>query len=224
MIRLSRGLAPQALLDNWKEWTEEWTASRHGGPQRSDEWAATRFGSEQVRQALARDSHGKCMYCEGRMADVSYPNVEHIRPKARFDDAVFDWDNLGVACAVCNTSKGAQYDPTLPPVDPYREAPGEFLRAVGWYYFNWPGSDRGRLTIAMVQLNRGDLVESRKRLFLRIAALLDGARSASGSIRDLLMHQVEEAMMEDAEFSSMCRQMTTDLSEPHELEGKHHGA
>lgn len=211
MIHVSRGAEPSALAANWRAWTDAWVESKRGGPQLSEAWAADRYGDPDVRSALARDARGKCMYCEGRIKDVSYPHVEHYRPKGRYPELTFRWDNLGLSCSVCNVNKGDIFDKDAAPVDPYSENPSDFLRPLGWYVQNHLGNERGRVTVELMDLNRGDLLESRRAALLPLLKLLDVARSSSGSLREVALKEVRRAVAADAEFSFVCSQAARDL-------------
>lgn len=78
--------------------------------------AKTRFDSRsgrsnktfrQVRAALNDMCSGarRCMYCEDSVAD----EVEHIKPKNFYPEAVFQWENYLYACGPCNGGKSDKY-------------------------------------------------------------------------------------------------------------------
>ena len=60
-----------------------------------------------VRKTLARMCSGaqRCGYCEDSCAD----EVEHIRPKDLYPEAVFVWKNYLYACGPCNGPKSNRY-------------------------------------------------------------------------------------------------------------------
>ena len=73
-------------------------------------------GRSQIRDALARDFGPICVYCErpcsrptpsGNSPDEE--TIEHFRPRSRFPNLTFDWDNLVYACYRCNQRKGEQW-------------------------------------------------------------------------------------------------------------------
>ncbi len=103
-----------------------------------------------VKATLDRMCAGarRCGYCEDSMAD----EVEHIRPKDLYPEAVFAWTNYLYACGPCNGPKSNQFavfpegrvdpvevsrrrnDPVVPPlagdevlIDPRRDDPMEFM-------------------------------------------------------------------------------------------------
>ena len=79
------------------------------------------YGPKGVKDALKRDQHHKCCFCEARF-DANYKgDVEHFRPKGAvtFGDSkvlpgyywlAYSWYNLYYACADCNQyRKGSQF-------------------------------------------------------------------------------------------------------------------
>ncbi|MCK6576656.1 MAG: hypothetical protein L6Q98_00985 [Anaerolineae bacterium] len=105
---------------------------------------------QEIRGALTEMCSGanRCMYCEDSCAD----EVEHIKPKNFYPEAVFVWENYLYACGICNGGKNDSYavfddataqilpvsrkhgDPVVPPpagrdvfLNPRQEAPTRFL-------------------------------------------------------------------------------------------------
>jgi uncharacterized protein (TIGR02646 family) len=90
------------------------------------------YGHKTVKQALVDAQYGKCCFCESRVVDISYGDVEHFRPKAAFrqdenDDLTrpgyywlaYEWNNLFLSCQLCNQ----RYKKNLFPLaDPNRRA------------------------------------------------------------------------------------------------------
>ncbi len=66
-----------------------------------------------VRRTLSAMCSGsrRCMYCEDSVAD----EVEHIKPKDLYPDAVFVWDNYLYACGPCNGGKRNKFLVLVPP-------------------------------------------------------------------------------------------------------------
>ena len=69
----------------------------------------------------------RCMYCE----DSRGTDIEHFRPKSRFPQTTFSWENMLLACAGCNRKKVEQFplldsgEPAL--IDPTKDQPWEYL-------------------------------------------------------------------------------------------------
>ena len=68
-----------------------------------------RYRCREVVLALHSMQHGKCCYCEQSIGDRTHgKHVEHFRPR-RFQDLVYCWNNLLLACADCNGAKSAKF-------------------------------------------------------------------------------------------------------------------
>ncbi|MEO1542820.1 MAG: hypothetical protein AAFR75_02225 [Pseudomonadota bacterium] len=72
------------------------------------------YSHETVREALKEMFHGKCAYCESKIAGSSQTDIEHYRPKgsvSEFSDhpgywwLAMVWDNLVLSCMHCNQSR-----------------------------------------------------------------------------------------------------------------------
>src|SRR6266498_4297362 len=157
--------------------------------QRRYKWRAITSFPE-VRKAIIRLFSNKCAYCESLVG----PNIviDTFRPKngAVGLDGIFDpdhywwlayeWSNLYLTCTQCNTAKANRFpingsrsrirataqqisQEMYLLIDPCRDKPGEHL------IFTEDGhvvseTQRGTITIEVLDLNRGFLVEERKNL------------------------------------------------------------
>lgn len=148
-----------------------------------------------VRAALEKLFDGKCAYCETRIGVSGPMDVDHFRPKAGATDLsgaasldhygwlILDWDNHYSSCPACNRAKRALFPVDglrAPPItsldliiaserplllDPCRDDPEQHLE------FRPDGSvravsERGEVTIKVLNLNRGPLVDDRRRAYL----------------------------------------------------------
>ena len=113
------------------------------------------------KSALKEAGFDKCMYCESKISQVYFGDVEHIKPKSKFPELEFDWNNLGYACAKCNGAKGTTYYEKTPFINPYNEGPDNHIVAFGSLIKSKQGSERGEMTIKEIDLNRCELVERR---------------------------------------------------------------
>ena len=114
MKRLADKPPPAEVLQQLLAWQQEIDALGDFAAQ--VEAAKTRFDSRSgrtnktfraVRAALKDMCAGarRCMYCEDSCAD----EVEHLKPKNFYPEAVFAWDNYLYACGPCNGGKSDQY-------------------------------------------------------------------------------------------------------------------
>ena len=76
-------------------------------------------------------------------------------------------------------------------MNPYDESPGDFLVAVGCLIWSRPGSDRGKITVDLVDLNRPGLVEARKRRLRTVKHLAELVeRAKSGVARAAFLQEL----------------------------------
>jgi uncharacterized protein (TIGR02646 family) len=87
------------------------------------------------KEALRKSTAGKCMYCESKIEHNSYAHVEHIKPKKKFPELEFVWENLGFSCEVCNKKKWQKYNETTPFINPYNENPEDYLVFYKFYIY-----------------------------------------------------------------------------------------
>jgi 5-methylcytosine-specific restriction endonuclease McrA len=152
MIKLSRGPKPSILERNAATWTAEFTA--HVGPL-STMSATTRYRyrASEIKTAVKRDSHSKCIYCESCVSQVHPGEIEHILPASKRRDLVVDWDNLAFVCTECNREKSDYLEPELPLVNPYVDEPKEYLAFYGPIIHHRTGSARGEITVRRLRLS-----------------------------------------------------------------------
>ena len=154
-----------------------------------------RYGYGEVVEVLHRMQHGKCCYCEMCIAESrSGRHVEHYRPKSLFPALTYQWNNLLLACADCNSAKLDKFpysedrkplliDPSDPSADP--EDHIEFVVRSGQkgpHGIDWPvglavarnHSARGKATIETIKLWEGHHIGRRTETYkkLRLCYLL----------------------------------------------------
>lgn len=203
MIRLNKGEKPDVLEVNSGTWKDDLL----GYIQRNEKIpkiVGGRYNCTEVKQALKAESYSKCMYCESKVSHVSYEHIEHIKPKAKtkFPELTFEWENLGLACPVCNMNKSDEYDNELPILNPYTDSPEEFLLAAGPYIYARPGKPRGKLTEQLLGLNRIDLVEQRIERVETIRRLVDNyMNERNETLKKLLLKEVVQELKQDKPYS-----------------------
>jgi hypothetical protein len=175
MIRVDRGSPPAGFAGRAASWRRAYADEkrRRAGASPTEFWRRIRPRLREDAEALFQASHGKCAYCESRMAHVSRAQIDHYYPKASFPRRCFDWSNWLLSCGRCNDSKWASFpacdgEPCL--VDPGSEDPAahvEFRGAMAAYK-----SRRGEVTIDLVGLNRSPLEDERTRWLLQVEVLL----------------------------------------------------
>ena len=204
MIRLQKGGTPGVLTQHGAVWTAEFKAYRHGRagvPQA----AATRYRHPEIKEALRGETHDKCAYCESRFAHVAPGDIEHILPKAHFEDLVCDWDNLTLVCGECNRRKGDYGDAQIPLINPYADEPGAHLEAHGPLIQSKIGDVRGEATTFRIGLNRGPLLVQRAERIMKLSGLRLALEQAEPGERGVWLDQLRAEADDEAEYAFVVR-------------------
>lgn len=160
MIKLSKAEKPQILLDNGPNWTKVIVDKIAVGETPTDT-EKTRYRHPDIKAALVAETNGKCAYCESKVLHIHHGDVEHIYPKSLDPSKTVEWENLTLACEICNQNKSNR-DPYLQHIiDPYIINPGDHLTFAGALILS-KGSAHGTNSRAILDLNRGNLVERRQ--------------------------------------------------------------
>jgi 5-methylcytosine-specific restriction endonuclease McrA len=197
VIRLRKSKLPESLRKYAAQWTKELLSLLARNKKVPPE-LARRYNQPDVKDAATRDSFAKCIYCESKVLHVSFGDIEHMKPKKRFPELAYDWQNLGLVCTKCNNAKRDRYDDEVPPVNPYAEEPSDFLLPMGEWVWPRTGSDRGQETISLLTLNRAELIIERRRRMESIRLLaetLDRTRGdhARAALVDQLLREVDKS-------------------------------
>lgn len=123
MIAVSKPSTPPAVLQkNGATWTKALCEARKEHYDLEDQWEQSGcvgskpkkpaeanakndwYGHSEIRTALETLFHHKCAYCEGSVKGHEVLHIEHYRPQSIYPALAYDWDNLLVACGVCNRS------------------------------------------------------------------------------------------------------------------------
>ncbi|MFD5633596.1 HNH endonuclease [Streptomyces sp. NPDC127077] len=160
------------MLNRWTERVEQAGGDYAAA---SAQWAIAAAPKKHVKRLLGQMAYGaeRCMYCEDNLGT----DIDHVQPLAVAPLRAFDWLNHLLACSYCNShTKGRQYpcdaDGRSLLIDPSTEDPADHLvlRLAASVYD--PLSDKGRETIWVFRLNRGDLVQGRRLAFVTAQSLL----------------------------------------------------
>jgi len=156
----------------------------------------------EIKAAIKNDSSEKCIYCESKILHIYFGDVEHMKPKSKFPELEFDWDNLGYVCAKCNNVKGDKWDDQLPFIEPYNENPSNFLCAVGHFIYHLAGNRRGEITTKEIDLNRVELVEMRKERIDAVRTLADKySNETNTTLKAILLTELEKELERDKPYS-----------------------
>ncbi len=207
MICVDRGPEPDGFASRADGWRGRFKKARQQNSDltTSQFWSRVRSEMRSDAQVLYDAFHGKCAYCEAKMAHVSSPQIEHYRPKKKFPDRTFDWNNWFLSCGRCNQKKWTHFpdcdgQPCL--LDPTAEEPSEHLDFLRAHVL--AKTHRGEETVKLVGLNRSPLEEDRAEWLFKIHTLLLLCRWVPGvskEARELLIW----AMQADAPYAAMAR-------------------
>jgi len=163
-------------------------------------------------QWLVEAFNGKCAFCESHVEPQQSGDVEHFRPKGAVQEAdgtsatfvspggvsrqhpgyfwlAYDWQNLLIACTICNSSNKRTFFPLKDPkkraidraalkdegrlfIHPYEDDPCDHLRFddTGMVI---PLTDEGRTCVEKLDLNRDALVDVRRDTFTTVGDKFD---------------------------------------------------
>lgn len=203
MIKLSKGAQPASLAANAKTWRDK-VLAHHRANTELPATLASNYNQEDVKSALTQETHGKCMYCESKIAHITYAHIEHYKPKrkGRFPELTFDWSNLGLACPVCNGNKSDTFDATAPFVNPYVDEPTTHFRAEGPFVRPVPGDARAEITETELKLNRAELVERRQERLTNLWRLIRCYNlEKNETLKRGLWQQVKAEIQKSTEYS-----------------------
>lgn len=206
MIRLEKGRKPDILEQNAEEWTQELLNNIEN--EKEFKKIQKKYNKKQIKDALLTETNRKCCYCESKIGDVAYEQIEHIKPKAKdkFPELTFEWENLSLVCPKCNIRKKDYYDAILDILNPYSDNINEHIGAFGPMIMQINSSKRGEITVKKTDLNRSDLIESRKEAIDKIQTLIDKFnRETEGVLKDILKDEIDELISKDREYSFCLR-------------------
>jgi len=223
MIKLEKRPEPKILIDNAKNWTEEYCKCLDNN-EKPNSVIAHRYNHPEIKDALEHETHGKCAYCESYIKHVSYGDIEHILPKNKNarPDLYVTWSNLTLSCELCNRSgKGTYYNPKMPLINPYIDNPEDHFVEMRAFIKEIPGDQRAKTTIEILNLNRAGLVERRKERIDSIKTLLDFWKSLNESksgrekdMKEKLENQLRKEVSEDKEYISTVKSFLLDNDFP----------
>lgn len=218
MIPITRAGEPSTLIKNKSTWLAELLGAIVIFNSAPDETARKeinkkqgKYRNKEIKTTLSVMQDGKCAYCESKIKHVSYGCIEHFRPKSKFPNLCFDWNNLFLACDICNNREHKSDKFPLPPeggpyVNPATENPTQFFDFVYdpattiTAVIPRDGNTRASLTVTDFGLNRRDLQECRNTLIKLIAFIAVKAKENDEKALEL-MHEAVQSSSEYAAFA-----------------------
>lgn len=204
MIKLTKTAKPKVLEDHENSWTKLVLDKLARGEKLTDTEKG-KYRHPEIKAALRAETHEKCAYCESKITHVSFGDVEHVIPKKISPELWFVWDNLTLACEVCNNKKGT-YDQLI---DPYKQDPGNHFYFEGAVIAPRPGDETAHVTEITLELNRGELIEQRKKRRDYIYGLFEIlVKSENPERKNILREFIEKDQTNAArEYAAMSRDL-----------------
>ena len=108
-----RPSAPAVLAEHGDAWSAEYAQRRRDNPTYRFQWKS--HGGERVNKiiepALKQMTDDHCAYCDGFPLDATgRDTIDHFLPKAHYPELSYAWENLYLACHLCQNVKEVQFD------------------------------------------------------------------------------------------------------------------
>lgn len=207
MIKLQKRPKPAVLERN----ADSWTKAVLEKLEQSLELAAhekSKYNHPDVKAALIDETYGKCAYCESKIMHIAYGDIEHIAPKKISPELWFEWENLTLACDVCNTKKSSKENI----IDPYENDPARRVMFIGATIWPAPGDELAKYSIEELELNREALTARRQEKIEYLMMLLEIiAKTNTHELRERLKQDFMLELANDKEFAGLARCVADEL-------------
>ena len=172
MNKINRTKIPECLREKAEEWTADLIEKRKT---KARYWYWHKYKKQKVSQLLSEElsemTNFHCSFCG------IYPlkqfaggrSIDHFKPKTKFPEKAFDWNNLFISCSDCQNIKGGNF-PDIEPIKP--DNPNYNFDY--WFKINWennfiiPNTLRtlseqniAQKTINWLGLNKGERPDAR---------------------------------------------------------------
>ena len=207
MIKLEKIEEPDILVQNAARWTEVVVGKIDNGeePSRAEK---SRYNHRDIKQSLMQETNRKCAYCESKFRHVTYGDVEHVVPKSDDPAKWFEWQNLTLACDVCNTNKSDAPVDGESFIDPYNVDPEQNFWHIGSTVWPQPGCDAAALTERLLELNRSDLLERRAERLRNLMRMLDVVeRCQNEALKQALWEEFVAETEAQREYAALARSL-----------------
>lgn len=204
MIKLNKLPKPNILELYAADWTRILLEKITSGSKPTDS-EKSKYRHPEIKSILIKETNGKCAYCESKLLHITYGDIEHITPKSTKADVTFEWNNLTLACDVCNTNKSDKFSHGIGFVDPYLHEPTNHFNFVGGLVLAKIGDDNARLTEESLKLNRAELVERRNQRIRYLREQVEVINRAPEHLKDVLRASLQEELDDDKEYAAIAR-------------------
>ncbi|WP_221938469.1 HNH endonuclease [Mycobacterium sp. KBS0706] len=199
---------PEVLKKNGEKWTQI-VLDRIANNEKPTPSETGRYKHTEIKRALISETCGKCAYCESKLLHIHHGDVEHFVPKSLDPARTFDWNNLILACEICNQSK-SDIDPHINfIINPYITDPGDHLIFSGPLIFS-KGTPQGKSTIRILKLDRAQLYEARKDRAEKVTKIMENlfdSRLTSVERKAIYKDLIDVEASRSEQYSAMIREM-----------------
>ncbi|MCX7046087.1 MAG: TIGR02646 family protein [Candidatus Sumerlaeota bacterium] len=212
MIKIQRSSPPTALSKNRAKWLRELKAARRQYGINSNDFrkVQSKYNHPSIRACLGTMFKNKCAYCESKLGVSHFPRIDHFKPKSRYENLTFDWDNLILSCEICNSAecKGDHFPSSKeggPLLNPCKDDPQAHLEfkydrltheaVIG------ARTIQGETTVRVLKLmERSDLRKYRSEAIGKLVVIIKFAKSEPDARSIMQM-----AVQDDAEYAAFAR-------------------
>lgn len=203
MRNLTKNTIPRVLATNWRRWTVELKNDPSSTSKQN------KYNNAEIKESLLEETCSKCVYCESKIGDTLYGDIEHIVPKSAVPVGRFCWRNLTIACSVCNTKKYTYYDTETMFLNPYEDDVESMLWHQGPLVFWNSGCTRAEVTVKKLKLHHQD----RQELIFRkvehlefVNELVETYTCTTNTMKkEIVRSQLRELCETSAKYSGMVR-------------------
>ncbi|ENU56882.1 hypothetical protein L291_3211 [Acinetobacter guillouiae MSP4-18] len=170
MIKLIKLDKPAVLIKHSNKWKAQLLKNLDAGIA-STNYLLSRYSDPEIKHKIIEETAGKCAYCESKLLHIHHGDIEHIFPKSLDQSQRYEWNNLTLACEICNQNKSDK-DPNLRNIlNPYLDEPEKSIIFFGSFAKNV--NIKGFCTIKYLELNRSDLISERNDRLLDIESIIN---------------------------------------------------
>lgn len=207
---------------NLKQKSEKFKKELKKGINITKDWTNFRKSDigKQTELHLKEMYAGCCAYCEGIVGTTGYNQIEHFRPKSKFPELCYEYDNLHLACSKCNSNKGNKFCEDF--IDPSVDEPTEHIEYCGWTVRG--KDDIGKQMINVTKLNDDDRIQYRKKCCdeykKRIETIFNGIKDIekmTEPIKQLVLESLEDIYRGMKHGSQYCTMVKENFKEDLDL-------
>lgn len=192
MHSVTRGLEPVSLKQNKETWFKELKQQIEikGKFSKVEDKYKNKYRQNDVKAALCDMYNRYCCYCEGDIALTGYAHIEHYKPKSKYPELCFEWNNLHQSCSKCNTNKNDKWDDDNPILNPTDDEPEKYLYFNGTILCYVQNDKRAKNTVDHLKLNqRSELMNLKTKLLDKVLKYRDETDEIKKVVKDMIMSQ-----------------------------------